>query len=93
MGSTLEGDVDAILNAVRRCHKELRTDSSRTLIELSIDDRQAASGERVRSLQRLHEATEHTPLARASQPTQKGRETQQDVRRIFRGTASGTRRS
>jgi uncharacterized protein (TIGR00106 family) len=61
MGTSLEGDLPEILEAVRRCHEEVRQISSRTLIELSIDDRDAPDGELVRSLQHLRRA----PLAAA----------------------------
>ena len=55
MGTTLEGDLDAILALVRRCHEELRKHAERVLIELSIDDRTAAEGELVRSLRHVRE--------------------------------------
>lgn len=44
MGTTVEGDLDAILELVRRCHAELRKHADRVLIELSLDDRQGAEG-------------------------------------------------
>ena len=55
MGTTLEGDLEAILALVRRCHGELRKHADRVLIELSIDDRSGAEGELVRSLDHLRE--------------------------------------
>jgi uncharacterized protein (TIGR00106 family) len=55
MGTTVEGDLEAILALVRRCHEELRKRNERVLIELSIDDRAGAEGELVRSLDHLRE--------------------------------------
>lgn len=55
MGTTLEGDLDAILAVVRRCHDELHKHAERVLMELSIDDRAGAEGELVRSLERLRQ--------------------------------------
>jgi uncharacterized protein (TIGR00106 family) len=55
MGTTVEGDIDAILDLVRRCHQELRKHSERVLLELSIDDRAGAEGELIRSLEHLRE--------------------------------------
>ena len=57
MGTTIEGDLDAVLGLVRRCHEELHTHADRVLIELSIDDRAGAEGELVRSLEHLREAS------------------------------------
>jgi uncharacterized protein (TIGR00106 family) len=64
MGTTLEGDLDAILEVVRRCHRTLRSESERLLIELSIDDRAAPEGEIVRSLQHLRSQRVDAPLER-----------------------------
>ncbi len=55
MGTTVEGDLEAILALVRRCHEELRKHAERVLIELSIDDRAGAEGELVRSMEHLRE--------------------------------------
>jgi uncharacterized protein (TIGR00106 family) len=54
MSTTLEGDLDDILEVVRRCHDEARKHADRVLIELSIDDRAGAEGELVRNLDHLH---------------------------------------
>jgi uncharacterized protein (TIGR00106 family) len=64
MGTSLEGELDAILSLVRSCHEELRKHADRVLIELSIDDRSAAEGELVRSLRHVRELTVETPLER-----------------------------
>jgi uncharacterized protein (TIGR00106 family) len=64
MGTTLEGELDAILAVVRRCHDELRKHADRVLIELSIDDRTAAQGELVRSLRHVRELNLEAPLER-----------------------------
>jgi uncharacterized protein (TIGR00106 family) len=64
MGTTLEGDLDAILAVVRRCHEELRKHADRVLIELAIDDRSAAQGELVRSLRHVRELNLAAPLER-----------------------------
>jgi uncharacterized protein (TIGR00106 family) len=69
MGTTLEGDLDAILAVVRRCHEELRKHSDRVLIELAIDDRAAAEGELVRSLRHVRELSLDAPLERLVHPT------------------------
>jgi len=63
MGTSLEGDLEAILALVRRCHGELRKHADRVLNELSIDDRSGAEGELVRSLDHLRELSER-PLER-----------------------------
>jgi uncharacterized protein (TIGR00106 family) len=68
MGTTLEGDLDEILAVVRRCHEALREGSSRALIELSIDDRDAPEGELVRSLEHLRRTTLAAPLERLGTP-------------------------
>jgi uncharacterized protein (TIGR00106 family) len=64
MGTTLEGELDAILEVVRRCHVELRKEADRVLIELSLDDRSAAEGEIVRSLQHIRTLRVEAPLER-----------------------------
>jgi uncharacterized protein (TIGR00106 family) len=64
MGTSLEGELDAILALVRRCHDELRKHADRVLIELSIDDRSAAEGELVRSLRHVRELNVDAPLER-----------------------------
>lgn len=64
MGTTLEGELDAILEVVRRCHEELRKHAGRILIELSIDDRTASEGEIVRSLTHVRELEVGAPLER-----------------------------
>ena len=64
MGTTLEGDLDAILAVLRRCHEELRKHADRVLIELSIDDRTAAEGELVRGLRHVRELNLNAPLER-----------------------------
>jgi len=64
MGSTLEGDLEAILDVVRKCHRALRREADRVLIELSLDDRSAAEGELVRSLQHVRELRVDAPLER-----------------------------
>jgi uncharacterized protein (TIGR00106 family) len=56
MGTTLEGELDEILEVLRRCHGEVRKHSDRALIELSIDDRAGEEGELVRSLEHLRQA-------------------------------------
>jgi uncharacterized protein (TIGR00106 family) len=57
MGTTVEGDLDAILGLVGRCHAEVRKHADRVLIELSIDDRAGVEGELVRSLEHLRQAS------------------------------------
>lgn len=64
MGTTLEGELDQILDVVRRCHEQLRKRSGRVLVELSIDDRESKEGELVRSLEHLRSATFAWPLER-----------------------------
>jgi len=60
MGTTVEGEIDAILDLVRRCHQELCKHAERMLIEISIDDRAGAEGELVRSLKHLRELSGHS---------------------------------
>ena len=64
MGTTLEGELDEILNLVRRCHSALRKHTNRVLIELSIDDRASKEGELVRSMERLRGFALSAPLER-----------------------------
>jgi len=64
MGTTLEGELDAILDVVRECHKELRKSAPRVLIELSLDDREAPRGELKRGLAHLRETVPGRPLER-----------------------------
>jgi len=68
MGTTLEGDLDALLDLVRRCHEELRKHADRVLVELSVDDRAGAGGELVRSLEHVR-ALSGTPLERLVHPS------------------------
>jgi len=68
MGTTLEGDLDAILDLVRRCHQELRKHADRVLVELSVDDRAGGEGELVRSLEHVR-ALSGTPLERLVHPS------------------------
>ncbi len=64
MGTTLEGELNEILEVVRRSHEELRKHSSRILIELSIDDRSGKEGELVRSIEHVRELGTGVPLER-----------------------------
>jgi len=64
MGTTVEGELDQILELVRRCHQEIRKHSDRALIELSIDDRAGVEGELVRSLERVRQLEVGVPLER-----------------------------
>jgi len=68
MGTTLEGELDEILDLVRRCHGALRKHAERVLIELSIDDRAGREGELVRSLERLRALAPGVPLERLIEP-------------------------
>jgi uncharacterized protein (TIGR00106 family) len=53
MGTTVEGELDQILELLRRCHAEVRKHSDRVLLELALDDRAGAQGELVRSVERV----------------------------------------
>ncbi|UCE85646.1 MAG: thiamine-binding protein [Deltaproteobacteria bacterium] len=64
MGTTLEGELNEILEVVRRSHEELRKHSNRILIELSIDDRSGKEGELVRSIEHVRELGTGVPLER-----------------------------
>jgi uncharacterized protein (TIGR00106 family) len=64
MGTTLEGELEPILDVLRRCHEVLRKHANRVLLELSIDDRQASEGELMRSLRHLKDLSLDTPLER-----------------------------
>jgi len=64
MGTTLEGEIDEILAAVRACHEEVRKHCTRALVELSLDDRAGAEGELVRSLDHLRRFGGGVPLER-----------------------------
>ncbi len=64
MGTTIEGELDAILELVRRAHGELRKQAERVLIELSLDDRSCAEGEIVRSIEHVKALSVDVPLER-----------------------------
>lgn len=64
MGTTVEGELEEILDLVRRCHQEVRKHSDRALIELSLDDRADARGELIRSLERVRQLGDDVPLER-----------------------------
>jgi uncharacterized protein YqgV (UPF0045/DUF77 family) len=68
MGTTLEGELDAILALVRRCHEEVRKHADRVLLELSLDDRTSAEGELVRGLHHVRELRLEAPLERLVRP-------------------------
>lgn len=68
MGTTLEGDLDAILEVVRRGHEEARKHADRVLIELSLDDRTSVEGEIVRGLQHVRDLRVGGPLERLVHP-------------------------
>ena len=55
MGTTIEGDLEPILDLVRRCHEKTRNQADRVLIELSLDDRAGVEGEMVRGLQHVRD--------------------------------------
>jgi uncharacterized protein (TIGR00106 family) len=65
MGTTLEGGLDDILEIVRRCHEESRRHADRVLLELFLDDRSAAEGEIVRSVEQVREL-QSEPIERVS---------------------------
>jgi uncharacterized protein (TIGR00106 family) len=64
MGTTVEGELEPILDLLRRCHQEVRKHSDRALIELSIDDRAGAEGELVRSVEHVRTLELGVPLER-----------------------------
>lgn len=64
MGTSLEGDLESILEVTRRCHEAVRKHADRVLIELAIDDRTSAEGELVRGLRHLQDLGLETPLER-----------------------------
>jgi uncharacterized protein (TIGR00106 family) len=74
MGTTVEGGIDEILEVVRRCHRECRKHADRVLLEVAIDDRSAADGELVRSLQHVRELDLGVPLERLVHADARGRE-------------------
>ncbi|MDX1765294.1 MAG: MTH1187 family thiamine-binding protein [bacterium] len=43
MGTVLEGDWDAVMNLVRRCHDEVLKNSERVYTKITIDDRKGKS--------------------------------------------------
>jgi hypothetical protein len=49
---------------VRQCHKALREEAPRVLIELSLGDRQVEEGEMIRGINRLRDAAAPAPLER-----------------------------
>jgi len=68
MGTTVEGTLPEILALVSKCHEQLRKSTDRLLLELSIDDRDAAEGEIVRSLHHLQDLEAQGPLERLIDP-------------------------
>lgn len=64
MGTSLEGDLESILDVVRRCHEEARKHADRVLLELSLDDRSSAEGELVRGLQHVRGLRVDAPFER-----------------------------
>ena len=64
MGTTLERDLNGILELVRSGHGALRKHADRVLLELSTDDCADAEGERGRSLEHLREVSPSLPLER-----------------------------
>jgi uncharacterized protein (TIGR00106 family) len=68
MGTTLEGELDAILALVKRCHEEVRKHADRVLLELSLDDRTSVEGELVRGLHHVRELRLEAPLERLVHP-------------------------
>jgi len=64
MGTTIEGELSEILEAVQSCHAELRKHCDRILIELTIDDRSGAEGELIRSIEHVREVGIGVPLER-----------------------------
>jgi uncharacterized protein (TIGR00106 family) len=68
MGTSIEGDLTAILDLVRRFHQEARKHADRVLIELALDDRTSAEGEMVRGLQHVRDLRLKTPLERLVHP-------------------------
>ena len=64
MGTTVEGELDQILELMRRCHAEVRKHSDRVLLELALDDRAGAQGELVRSVERVRKLDVDVPLER-----------------------------
>jgi len=64
MGTTVEGELDEILDVVRRVHETVRKHAERVLIEVSIDDRSAQQGELIRSIEHVRELRTRVPLER-----------------------------
>ncbi len=42
MGTVVEGDVDEVMDLIKRCHKEMRQHSDRVETKIIIDDRKGA---------------------------------------------------
>lgn len=54
MGTVLEGDFDAVMDVIARCHKAVAADCERVSTLIKIDDRKGATGEierKVRSVE------------------------------------------
>jgi uncharacterized protein (TIGR00106 family) len=68
MGTSIEGELKAILDLVGRCHEEARKHADRVLIELALDDRTSAEGEMVRGLQHVRNLGLEMPLERLVRP-------------------------
>ena len=59
MGTVVEGDWDAVMNLIRRCHNAVREGANRVITSITIDDR-AVPGPRIdRKVKSLEEKIGH----------------------------------
>jgi uncharacterized protein (TIGR00106 family) len=55
LGTVLEGDYDAVMDVIRRCHKQVRSMTGRVMTTVRIDDRQGAANEIERKVKSVEE--------------------------------------
>ena len=56
MGTLVEGDWEAVLGVIKRCHERMRSESARVITNIQIDDREGAFNQlesKVKSVERI----------------------------------------
>jgi uncharacterized protein (TIGR00106 family) len=56
MGTVVEGDMDEIIELIKRCHLKMREDSKRVITTIKIDDREGVKGaikNKVKSIEKV----------------------------------------
>ena len=56
MGTVIEGDLDDVIDLIKKCHLTMRKDSKRVITTIKIDDREGAKGairDKVKSVEKI----------------------------------------